>query len=92
MSLPDHRNDRTTGKICMIAMVGLPFQIMTEDVSLWGSPYMDVHYIHAYMQYSIRLVLISTSPSFPVSGFSAACEKAGFLLFYRRRWTCWLPV
>lgn len=92
MSLPDHRNDRTTGKICMIAMVGQAFQTMTEGVRLRGFPYMDVHYIHACMQYSIRLVLISTSPSFPVSGFSAACEKAGFLLFRHRRWTCWLAV
>lgn len=25
MSLPDHRNDRTTGKICMIAMIGQPY-------------------------------------------------------------------
>lgn len=90
MSLPDHRNDRTTGKICMIAMIGQPYTGNAEVLSL--GVYSDVHYIHVHMQHSIRLVLISTSPSFPVSGFSAACEKAGFLLFYHRRWTCWLAV
>ncbi len=80
MSLPDHRNDRTTGKICTVSHgEEIGDSQMLQTLCLNDSVVTSSLTILAVF---IRLVPYTYKSVFPVSGYTRSVGKGGLFVFY----------